>query len=147
MSVMNDDEVRDGSSAERERLESSREAPVSGGDVGRPEGQAIEGFSVVDQEAADIANADIANEAFDLERDLSLLEQVRSDLDDVDSALRRLEEDHYGRCEACGEAIGDERLEASPAARLCLAHQQAADAGGEAAPQMGPPGRQGPTTG
>ena len=27
----------------------------------------------------------------------------------------------YGLCERCGQPIGDERLEALPAARLCLA--------------------------
>ena len=51
------------------------------------------------------------------------LDQVRSDLDDVDAALRRLEEGTYGRCEACGGPIGEERLEALPAARYCLRHQ------------------------
>ena len=62
-----------------------------------------------------------------------LLDQVRSDLDDVDAALRRLEEGTYGRCEACGQPIGETRLEALPAARYCLRHEHGA--GGQAPPR------------
>ncbi len=60
------------------------------------------------------------------ERD-ALLDQVRSDLDDVDAALRRLEGGTYDRCEACGGPIGEERLGALPAARYCLRHQPFAE--------------------
>jgi RNA polymerase-binding transcription factor DksA len=52
----------------------------------------------------------------------SLLARVRSNLDDVDAALTRLDEGTYGRCEACGASIGADRLSAFPAARYCLGH-------------------------
>ncbi|MGA3221392.1 MAG: TraR/DksA family transcriptional regulator [Acidimicrobiales bacterium] len=61
------------------------------------------------------------------EVDRALLDRARSDLDDVDAALRRLEEASYGQCEACGAPIGDSRLAALPAARYCLRHQQVAE--------------------
>jgi RNA polymerase-binding transcription factor DksA len=42
-------------------------------------------------------------------------------LDEIDRALRKLDEGTYGRCEDCGGSIVDARLEAMPAARLCIA--------------------------
>jgi DnaK suppressor protein len=65
----------------------------------------------------------------------SLLDQVRSELDDVEVALRRLEDDSYGTCEACGGHVGHELLAESPAARYCLHHQQVAE--GTNAPRPG----------
>ena len=53
----------------------------------------------------------------------SLLDQVRCELDDVDAALRRLDEGTYGHCEACGEPLEEQRLAALPAARFCAQHQ------------------------
>lgn len=70
---------------------------------------------------------DVGTETFNREADISLLEQVEAELGDVEIALRRLDEGTYGLCEACGEPIGDERLEALPATRFCLKHQAAAE--------------------
>ncbi len=42
-------------------------------------------------------------------------------LTDVDDALAKLDDGHYGRCEGCDGPIPDARLEAMPAARLCIA--------------------------
>lgn len=39
---------------------------------------------------------------------------------EVDEALRRLRRGEYGMCESCGQPIGRPRLEAMPAARLCV---------------------------
>jgi DnaK suppressor protein len=41
-------------------------------------------------------------------------------LDDVDHALAKLDGGEYGRCESCGGAISDARLEAMPTARTCI---------------------------
>jgi DnaK suppressor protein len=51
--------------------------------------------------------------------DLSILDDLEIELRDVEHALRRLDEGSYGTCEACGESIGEARLEAAPATRLC----------------------------
>ena len=65
----------------------------------------------------------------------ALLDQVRNDLDDVDAALRRLEEGTYGRCEACGVAHQRRRVwRPLPAARYCLRHRPLPTG-------AGPPGR------
>jgi DnaK suppressor protein len=41
-------------------------------------------------------------------------------LRDIDDALAKLDAGTYGRCERCGGEIGAARLEAMPAARLCI---------------------------
>jgi RNA polymerase-binding transcription factor DksA len=49
-----------------------------------------------------------------------LASELRESLEEVDAALKRLEEGTYGICEVCGKPIGAARLEAMPAARLCI---------------------------
>jgi len=50
-------------------------------------------------------------------------EQVRRDtrLQRVDAALKRLDDGIFGECVRCGEIIDDKRLDADPAATLCIA--------------------------
>ncbi|WP_194756548.1 TraR/DksA family transcriptional regulator [Aliidiomarina indica] len=38
----------------------------------------------------------------------------------ITAALVRIEDDEYGYCEACGEAIAEARLEIDPVATLCI---------------------------
>lgn len=40
---------------------------------------------------------------------------------EIDRAVAKLAEGTYGRCDACGDDIGSERLEALPWATLCMA--------------------------
>ena len=49
-----------------------------------------------------------------------LATELRESLDEVDAALIRVDEGTYGLCEVCGKPIGEARLEAMPAARLCI---------------------------
>jgi DnaK suppressor protein len=51
-----------------------------------------------------------------------LASSLREQLDDVEEALAKLDAGTYGRCEVCGEAIGEARLEAMPATRFCIKH-------------------------
>jgi DnaK suppressor protein len=51
-----------------------------------------------------------------------LASQLRSELDEVERALRKLDDGTYGMCETCGEPIVPARLEAKPAARYCIQH-------------------------
>ncbi len=46
--------------------------------------------------------------------------QLAETLHDVEDALAKFDNGTYGRCEACGGPIGDDRLEAMPAARYCI---------------------------
>ena len=41
-------------------------------------------------------------------------------LDQVESALARLDENTYGNCQECGEPIDPERLKALPYATQCI---------------------------
>jgi|SRR5947209_6162741 len=77
--------------------------------------------------------ADVGTETFEREKDLSILENVESELADIEHALRRITEGTYGTCEACGRQIDDARLEAMPAARLCLEDQAKAERQAKAA--------------
>ena len=50
----------------------------------------------------------------------ALAGELNEALAEVEAALHRLAEGTYGRCERCGQTIGPARLEAMPAARLCI---------------------------
>jgi DnaK suppressor protein len=70
---------------------------------------------------------DSGTETFELEKNVSLLEQLEDELAEIDAALQRLERGTYGICQACGRPIGDERLEAMPATRFCVEDQAKAE--------------------
>lgn len=58
------------------------------------------------------------------ERDLSLMEMRNRQREMIDSALVRLEEGRYGRCEDCEGDISEKRLKVVPFARRCLRCQE-----------------------
>lgn len=45
---------------------------------------------------------------------------LRETLNDIDAALAKFDGGTYGMCESCGSPIAEARLEAMPAARLCM---------------------------
>lgn len=71
--------------------------------------------------------ADAGSEMFERSRDLSIVEDLEAQLVEVAHAMHRIAHGTYGRCEACGGAIGSDRLEARPSARFCLDDQRAAE--------------------
>ena len=70
---------------------------------------------------------DTGTETFEMERNLSLRDQVEEELVEIEAAFQRLERGEYGRCQACGRPIGDARLEAMPATRFCVEDQAKAE--------------------
>lgn len=58
------------------------------------------------------------------EQRISLLESRNKTRDQLDEALRRLDEGLYGVCDECGGSIGEGRLKALPFARRCIACQE-----------------------
>jgi DnaK suppressor protein len=56
----------------------------------------------------------------DREIDLYLSAQARATVVEIDRALQKIEDGHYGMCEHCGEVIPDARLQALPYASLCV---------------------------
>jgi DnaK suppressor protein len=64
--------------------------------------------------------ADTATVTLDRELDYSLEENSTRVLDEIDAALKRIEEGTFGKCTNCGKPIAEERLEAMPHATKCI---------------------------
>ena len=50
----------------------------------------------------------------------ALAGNLRESLNDVEDALVKLDNGTFGVCEGCGQPIAPDRLEAAPAAKLCM---------------------------
>ena len=78
--------------------------------------------------SASSANANLDDEhdpegstvAFEREQLAALRQQAGEHLTELDAALARLADGSYGACQSCGCPVGEERLAALPAARLCV---------------------------
>ena len=64
--------------------------------------------------------ADTATETYDRELDYTLEENSEHVLQEINAALRRIDDGTYGQCTNCGRQIPEERLEARPFATLCI---------------------------
>ncbi|MEB3196283.1 MAG: TraR/DksA family transcriptional regulator [Candidatus Sericytochromatia bacterium] len=62
---------------------------------------------------------DDASDTYAMALDVSMLERYKHRLQLVESALRRMAENHYGQCIRCQEGIGRERLTAIPETPYC----------------------------
>ncbi|HEX2381818.1 MAG TPA: TraR/DksA C4-type zinc finger protein [Acidimicrobiales bacterium] len=120
---MDQDDVRQRLAEERDRLEAVRAGFDAEHLHDESEDESMSELSHLAQHSADVAS-----ETFEREKDFSILEQVEAELADVERALRRIDDGGYGKCEACGAEIGDDRLEAMPATRFCITHQTQAEA-------------------
>ena len=98
--------------AERERLD--REIAGLDADLSRSLEDSSE-ESPYDQHMAETAGITL-----DREIDLTLEENARAGIAQIDWALRKLDTGTYGACDKCGQAIGDERLRVAPFATLCI---------------------------
>ena len=56
------------------------------------------------------------------ENDTAILADLEAHYDTILAALSRIEKGTYGKCDVCGSKIGEERLEADPAATTCIKH-------------------------
>ena len=68
--------------------------------------------------------ADTGTTTFDREQEISLANNLLERITQVERAIERLGEGHYGWCEKCGNAIPVERLAAFPSATLCVSCKQ-----------------------
>ncbi len=64
--------------------------------------------------------ADAASVTAERTEVLGLVESLKSQLDDVDTALAHIEAGKYGICDSCGGGISQDRLEFRPASILCI---------------------------
>jgi len=69
--------------------------------------------------------ADVAGAAVDA--DVEVLHTERSILDEINAALRRIDEGTFGKCRECGDAVSEERLTAIPFTPLCAACAKASE--------------------
>ena len=72
------------------------------------------------EQAAQLGNVQVVS---------ALESEAVEQLAEIDAALQRLELGQYGECLDCGESINAARLEAMPAATLCVSCAESADAG------------------
>jgi DnaK suppressor protein len=68
--------------------------------------------------------ADLATDNFEQEMAVGLLQNTEQVLRAITAALERLDAGTFGRCEACGKEIPEERLKAVPYATHCVACAQ-----------------------
>jgi DnaK suppressor protein len=68
--------------------------------------------------------ADTGTKTFEREQEITLANNLLERITQVERALERLGEGHYGYCERCGNAIPVERLAAFPSATLCVSCKQ-----------------------
>jgi RNA polymerase-binding transcription factor DksA len=67
---------------------------------------------------------DLGSEVFEQEKEMAVADLLEEQLAEVEAALERIDAGTYGTCQLCGEPIGEDRLEARPASRYCVTHQQ-----------------------
>ena len=113
-------------SEQRRRLKDHRERAGEG----TPELQA----DGVELSAVDQHPADQATETFERERAQTIVEQIDARIEEVDSALARVDRGTFGLCEVCGENIPEERLAARPEVRYCIVHQEEVERGEHPSP-------------
>lgn len=83
------------------------------------------------QHANEPLNADFAEQAVQRENDevLDALDNsIRTEIEQIQLTLRRLDEGIYGVCESCGKPIPLKRLEALPHASRCVTCAEKAQA-------------------
>jgi RNA polymerase-binding transcription factor DksA len=73
-----------------------------------------------DTNADDEHDPEGATIAFERSQIEALARQAECHLEQLDAAARRLDAGTYGTCEVCGKLISEERLEARPAAAVCI---------------------------
>ena len=69
--------------------------------------------------------ADAGSKTFEREHEMSLANNARDMLEQVEHALARIGDGSYGVCESCGKPIGKFRLQAFPRATLCRSCKEA----------------------
>lgn len=101
--------------AMRTRLAADRARVVDALELLQREHQESDG-----SESSDHHIADPSVVAVEREIDSTLGDSAETVLVAIDAALARIEDGTFGVCTACGNTIGEERLEARPHTALCI---------------------------
>lgn len=81
--------------------------------------EAVEGGET---EVDSAEEGDVAEAIESYENNSGIVAQLEPRLNEVKSALEKIENGSFGKCEVCGESIEEDRLEANPAAKTCKLH-------------------------
>ena len=73
-----------------------------------------------EQTAPEADENDMADRSENYEERSAEVDTLGDRYRDIQDALLKIGSGSYGKCETCGEAIEEERLEANPAARTCM---------------------------
>lgn len=93
------------------------------GDVNSIESEALKKSrldAAGDLSSMPIHMADVGTDNFEQEFALGLMDSERKIIVEINDALKRIVENHYGICEGTNKPISKARLEASPWARYCI---------------------------
>ena len=104
---------------EREELK-RQAAEIDESSFGGGQSEMTGDLASFDEEFADAGTA-----TFERERDLSLSNNIRDLMEQIDRAIERIDEGNYGLCERCGKPIEKARIKALPYATLCIKDKQA----------------------
>jgi YteA family regulatory protein len=66
--------------------------------------------------------ADVATEIYERGKDIALNEHAELQIQEIDRALQKIDEQEYGLCQTCRQPIPVERLKAVPTALYCKQH-------------------------
>ncbi len=72
------------------------------------------------QTAPEADENDMASRAEDFEERSAIVDTLGKRLRDTQDAMKRIEDNKFGKCETCGDAIEEERLDVNPSARKCM---------------------------
>jgi len=104
-------------------------------ELGREKPRLLEEIATAEEGLADLIRdsgdgagddqADAGSKTFEREHEMSLANNARDMLDQVEHALARISDGSYGVCETCAKPIGKFRLQAFPRATLCRSCKEA----------------------
>ncbi len=103
----------------KKRLEAEKEQLSSMLELHQQEREKIRLSEASAERSPDPTSADGGSMAFELEKELTLDENTKHLLNQVEHALVLIKKKKYGNCENCGEPIPVARLEAIPYSTIC----------------------------
>ena len=103
----------------KKRLEAEKEQLSSMLELHQQERENIRLSEASAERSPDPTSADGGSMAFELEKELTLDENTKHLLNQVEHALVLIKKKKYGNCENCGEPIPVARLEAIPYSTIC----------------------------
>ena len=103
----------------KKRLEAEKEQLSSMLELHQQERENIRLSEASAERSPDPTSADGGSMAFELEKELTLDENTKHLLNQVEHAIVLIKKKKYGNCENCGEPIPVARLEAIPYSTIC----------------------------